>query len=46
MEFQLEPGENKISSPNGGLLYFYNYNNLGEVTAKVEKEESQILYLF
>ncbi|HFU6610918.1 M60 family metallopeptidase [Bacillus cereus group sp. TH43LC] len=37
MEFQLEPGENKISSPNGGLLYFYNYNNLGEVTAKVEK---------
>ncbi|WP_002144978.1 M60 family metallopeptidase [Bacillus cereus] len=37
IEFNLNPGENKISSPKGGLLYFYNYNNSGEVTAKVEK---------
>ncbi|MED3052317.1 peptidase M60 [Bacillus thuringiensis] len=37
IEFNLNPGENKISSPKGGLLYFYNYNNSGEITAKVEK---------
>ncbi|PFL42282.1 putative mucin/carbohydrate-binding domain-containing protein [Bacillus thuringiensis] len=37
IEFNLNPGENKISSPKGGLLYFYNYNNSGEVTAKVEQ---------
>ncbi|MGF9768782.1 putative mucin/carbohydrate-binding domain-containing protein [Bacillus albus] len=36
-QFNLNPGENKISSPNGGLLYFYNYHNTGEVAAKVKK---------
>ncbi|CAM4004463.1 putative mucin/carbohydrate-binding domain-containing protein [Bacillus albus] len=36
-QFNLNPGENKISSPNGGLLYFYNYHNTGEVVAKVKK---------
>ncbi|MGH1299063.1 putative mucin/carbohydrate-binding domain-containing protein [Bacillus pretiosus] len=36
-QFNLNPGENKISSPNGGLLYFYNYHNIGEVVAKVKK---------
>ncbi|MFC9447342.1 putative mucin/carbohydrate-binding domain-containing protein [Bacillus cereus] len=36
-QFSLNPGENIISSPNGGLLYFYNYNNIEEVVAKVKK---------
>ncbi|WP_242247699.1 putative mucin/carbohydrate-binding domain-containing protein [Bacillus cereus group sp. BfR-BA-01523] len=36
-QFNLNPGENRISSPNGGLLYFYNYHNTGEVVAKVKK---------
>ncbi|MES5941255.1 MULTISPECIES: putative mucin/carbohydrate-binding domain-containing protein [unclassified Bacillus cereus group] len=36
-QFNLNSGENKISSPNGGLLYFYNYHNIGEVVAKVKK---------
>lgn len=36
-QFNLNPGENKISSSNGGLLYFYNYHNTGEVVAKVKK---------
>ncbi|MDA1839708.1 M60 family metallopeptidase [Bacillus cereus group sp. BY17LC] len=36
-QFNLHPGENKISSSNGGLLYFYNYHNTGEVVAKVKK---------
>ncbi|HDR8052207.1 putative mucin/carbohydrate-binding domain-containing protein [Bacillus cereus] len=36
-QFNLNSGENKISSPNGGLLYFYNYHNTGEVVAKVKK---------
>ncbi|MED0875292.1 putative mucin/carbohydrate-binding domain-containing protein [Bacillus mobilis] len=36
-QFNLNPGENKISSPNGGLLYFYNYHNIGEIVAKVKK---------
>ncbi len=36
-QFNLNPGENKISSLNGGLLYFYNYHNIGEVVAKVKK---------
>ncbi|MGF9872389.1 putative mucin/carbohydrate-binding domain-containing protein [Bacillus tropicus] len=36
-QFNLHPGENKISSLNGGLLYFYNYHNTGEVVAKVKK---------
>ncbi|MCV5720723.1 M60 family metallopeptidase, partial [Escherichia coli] len=31
----LNPGKNIISSPNGGILYFYNMNNTGEVTATV-----------
>ncbi|PFT66185.1 peptidase M60 [Bacillus cereus] len=34
-EFDLKPGKNKISSPNGGILYFYNLNDTGEVTATV-----------
>ncbi|HFK1683982.1 TPA: putative mucin/carbohydrate-binding domain-containing protein [Bacillus tropicus] len=36
-QFNLHPGENKISSSNGGLLYFYNYHNTAEVVAKVKK---------
>ncbi|MED3180032.1 putative mucin/carbohydrate-binding domain-containing protein [Bacillus thuringiensis] len=36
-QFNLNPGENKISSSNGGLLYFYNYHNTAEVVAKVKK---------
>ncbi|EJR45625.1 putative mucin/carbohydrate-binding domain-containing protein [Bacillus mycoides] len=36
-QFNLNPVENKISSPNGGLLYFYYYHNTGEVVAKVKK---------
>ncbi|WP_182812062.1 putative mucin/carbohydrate-binding domain-containing protein [Bacillus sp. ME78] len=36
-QFNLNPGENKIFSSNGGLLYFYNYHNTGEVVAKVKK---------
>ncbi|ADY24262.1 putative mucin/carbohydrate-binding domain-containing protein [Bacillus paranthracis] len=34
-EFDLNPGENTISSKDGGILYFYNLNNTGEVTATV-----------
>lgn len=34
-EFDLTPGENVISSVNGGILYFYNLNRAGEVTATV-----------
>ncbi|MFV5172147.1 putative mucin/carbohydrate-binding domain-containing protein [Bacillus cereus] len=34
-EFELKPGENNISSSRGGILYFYNMNNDGEVTASV-----------
>ncbi|PFB79632.1 wall-associated protein [Bacillus anthracis] len=34
-EFDLKPGKNVISSPRGGILYFYNMNNEGEVTASV-----------
>ncbi|MGM2817971.1 putative mucin/carbohydrate-binding domain-containing protein [Bacillus cereus group sp. Bce001] len=34
-EFDLKPGKNIISSPRGGILYFYNMNNEGEVTASV-----------
>ncbi|MGY2610671.1 M60 family metallopeptidase [Bacillus pretiosus] len=34
-EFDLKPGKNVISSPNGGILYFYNSNRTGEVTATV-----------
>ncbi|MCU5379250.1 M60 family metallopeptidase [Bacillus cereus] len=34
-KFDLKPGKNVISSPNGGILYFYNMNNEGEVTASV-----------
>ncbi|MGG0214920.1 putative mucin/carbohydrate-binding domain-containing protein [Bacillus mycoides] len=34
-EFELKPGDNVISSPMGGILYFYNSNNQGEVTAEV-----------
>ncbi|MEW4152600.1 M60 family metallopeptidase [Bacillus thuringiensis] len=34
-EFDLKPGKNVISSPNGGILYFYNLNRSGEVTATV-----------
>ncbi|MBK5348589.1 peptidase M60 [Bacillus sp. TH44] len=34
-EFDLKPGKNVISSPNGGVLYFYNLNDTGEVTATV-----------
>ncbi|WP_411501034.1 putative mucin/carbohydrate-binding domain-containing protein [Bacillus thuringiensis] len=34
-EFDLNPGKNIISSPSGGILYFYNMNNTGEVTATV-----------
>ncbi|PEW80555.1 wall-associated protein [Bacillus cereus] len=34
-EFDLKPGKNVISSPSGGILYFYNMNNEGEVTASV-----------
>ncbi|MED0996420.1 putative mucin/carbohydrate-binding domain-containing protein [Bacillus mobilis] len=40
-QFNLNPGDNKISSPNGGLLYFYNYHNIGEVVAKVKKGGTQ-----
>ncbi|WP_157418445.1 putative mucin/carbohydrate-binding domain-containing protein [Bacillus cereus] len=36
-QFNLNPGENKISSSNGGLLYFYNYHNTAEVVAKLKK---------
>ncbi|MDA2340469.1 M60 family metallopeptidase [Bacillus cereus] len=36
-EFDLKPGKNVIKSSNGGILYFYNLNDSGEVTAKVEK---------
>ncbi|MEK6520245.1 M60 family metallopeptidase [Bacillus thuringiensis] len=36
-EFDLKTGKNVIKSPNGGILYFYNLNDSGEVTAKVEK---------
>ncbi|HCX50737.1 MAG TPA: peptidase M60 [Bacillus sp. (in: Bacteria)] len=34
-EFDLKPGKNVISSSRGGILYFYNMNNKGEVTASV-----------
>ena len=34
-EFELKPGENVISSPVGGILYFYNPNNQGDITAEV-----------
>ncbi|MGG0299303.1 putative mucin/carbohydrate-binding domain-containing protein [Bacillus albus] len=34
-QFDLKPGKNVISSPRGGILYFYNMNNGGEVTASV-----------
>ncbi|CUB08610.1 Viral enhancin protein [Bacillus cereus] len=34
-EFDLKPGKNTISAPNGGILYFYNLNDTGEVTATV-----------
>ncbi|MDD8003554.1 putative mucin/carbohydrate-binding domain-containing protein [Bacillus cereus] len=34
-EFDLKPGKNQISSANGGILYFYNLNKTGEVTAEV-----------
>ncbi|QKE09903.1 putative mucin/carbohydrate-binding domain-containing protein [Bacillus cereus] len=34
-EFELKPGENNISSSRGGILYFYNMNNDGEVMASV-----------
>ncbi len=34
-EFNLKPGKNVISSSRGGILYFYNMNNEGEVTASV-----------
>ncbi|HDX9641512.1 TPA: putative mucin/carbohydrate-binding domain-containing protein [Bacillus mobilis] len=34
-KFDLKPGKNVISSPRGGILYFYNMNNEGEVTASV-----------
>ncbi|PGB51312.1 putative mucin/carbohydrate-binding domain-containing protein [Bacillus anthracis] len=34
-EFDLKPGKNVISSPRGGILYFYNMNNEGEVTASI-----------
>ncbi|PFR36711.1 peptidase M60 [Bacillus cereus] len=34
-EFDLKPGKNVISSSRGGILYFYNTNNEGEVTASV-----------
>ncbi len=34
-KFELKPGENNISSSIGGILYFYNMNNDGEVTASV-----------
>ncbi|WP_156573350.1 putative mucin/carbohydrate-binding domain-containing protein [Bacillus luti] len=36
-KFNLKPGKNVISSPRGGILYFYNMNNEGEVTASVTK---------
>ncbi|MDA2234751.1 M60 family metallopeptidase [Bacillus cereus] len=34
-EFDLKPGKNVISSSRGGILYFYNMSNEGEVTASV-----------
>ncbi|WP_000039050.1 putative mucin/carbohydrate-binding domain-containing protein [Bacillus wiedmannii] len=34
-KFDLKPGKNVISSPNGGILYFYNMNKEGEVIASV-----------
>ncbi|MDA1679754.1 putative mucin/carbohydrate-binding domain-containing protein [Bacillus cereus group sp. TH152-1LC] len=34
-KFDLKPGKNVISSSNGGILYFYNMNDEGEVTASV-----------
>ncbi|MES5929335.1 putative mucin/carbohydrate-binding domain-containing protein [Bacillus cereus group sp. MG9] len=34
-EFDLKPGKNVISSPRGGILYFYNMNSEGNVTATV-----------
>ncbi len=34
-EFDLKPGKNVISSSRGSILYFYNMNNEGEVTASV-----------
>lgn len=34
-EFDLKPGKNVISSSRGGILYFYNMNNEGEVTVSV-----------
>ncbi|MGA5659394.1 putative mucin/carbohydrate-binding domain-containing protein [Bacillus bombysepticus] len=36
-EFDLKTGKNVIKSTNGGILYFYNLNDSGEVIAKVEK---------
>ncbi|PEM49650.1 putative mucin/carbohydrate-binding domain-containing protein [Bacillus wiedmannii] len=36
-KFDLKPGKNVISSPRGGILYFYNMNNEGDVTASVTK---------
>ncbi|MBG9500153.1 hypothetical protein ABE44_13990 [Bacillus thuringiensis] len=41
-EFNLKPGKNVISSPRGGILYFYNMNNGGEVTASVTNGGSHI----
>ena len=34
-EFELSPGSNTISSPNGGILWFDNYQNIGTVKVKV-----------
>ena len=45
-EFDLNPGKNIISSPNGGILYFYNMNNTGEVTATVTNGGTHFPYLY
>ncbi|PHE54029.1 S-layer protein, partial [Bacillus toyonensis] len=34
--FTLNPGENTIESPNGGMIYFYNQQNGGSVQAEVK----------
>lgn len=41
-EFTLAPGSNTISSPNGGLLGFDNYQNTGTIHVKVTQGGSPV----
>ncbi len=41
-EINLSPGSNTISSPNGGLLGFDNYQNTGAVKVKITQGGSHV----